>query len=880
MIDNSTAKNGIHDDILTWSKELPLWQRDALRRIVENGKLSDDDLDELTNACRDAHRLVNEETTELQPITADHLPGGHRGNSRVTLRSISEAKYVNAIDHKQTLPFADTGLTIVFGYNGSGKSGYGRVLRRACRARSKGDAILPNVLKESSDGPARAKITFSVDGIEQPPETWVDGQASADPLTYISFFDSACASAHVRGRNDIAFTPHGLDVLPSLGSGCKGIQSRLESEKKILEAETPKFLDSEISRGSTKVGLTLRGLEANTAVEDLDALASLTDAERRRMDNLSAQLASDPKKLAKELRTRAGRIKTLGSTLKAAESALSEEAISSIKGLSSDLETKAKAARIAAKENFADDPLTHIGEPVWRQLWEAARKYSVEALPDKQFPATEGDNAICVLCQQPIGADAKDRMARFEQYVRNDSAQQASSAKERLDECVTSIKELGLRDKGLREQLKDVESTDSMVNASVRQTLATLLRRMRVIKQAHESGKWKLQVPGSLDQVSEKLSELEAKIRSQADAVERTADTEERQRLEAELDDLKAREWFETIVDDVKHHVQRLSQVARLKKAINETRTNRITSKSKELAKTYVTDQLRGAFANEIKKMQQGVRRLNVELVATAGEYGSAYYRVQLVGASKADIGAVVSEGEHRCIALAGFLSELATEPCKSTVVFDDPVTSLDHHWRGCFAQRLVEEAADRQVIVFTHDIAFLHELYSGAKRYGTPIELQRVKSDRDYCGVVDDGLPWIAQKTLPRIDELEKRTRASRSDFDTHNDDEYEREICAIYGELRATVERTVEEKLFAGIVTRHQEYISLKDLKKVTVITTDHCDRLQMLFQRCCDITSAHDRSSLRGFGVPTPDDALDDLRELRSIVDDLKDKQKAIS
>jgi len=33
------------------------------------------------------------------------------------------------------------------------------------------------------------------------------------------------------------------------------------------------------------------------------------------------------------------------------------------------------------------------------------------------------------------------------------------------------------------------------------------------------------------------------------------------------------------------------------------------------------------------------------------------------------------------------------------------------------------------------------------------------------------------------------------------------------------------------------------------------------------------------LRGFGVPTPDDALDDLKELRAIVDDLRDKQKAI-
>jgi hypothetical protein len=54
--------------------------------------------------------------------------------------------------------------------------------------------------------------------------------------------------------------------------------------------------------------------------------------------------------------------------------------------------------------------------------------------------------------------------------------------------------------------------------------------------------------------------------------------------------------------------------------------------------------------------MQQGVRRLNVELAAAAGEFGSSYYKIQLVGAPDAAIDTIVSEGEHQCIALAGFL--------------------------------------------------------------------------------------------------------------------------------------------------------------------------------------------------------------------------------
>ncbi len=880
MPPKSKAHTGIHDDVLAWSQDLPDWQRDGLRRIIEKGNLTAIDVDELTAACRASHGLSEESAPELEPLTSEHLPTGADASRKVTLCSVSDAENVNAIDSKQSLPFAPSGLTVIFGYNGSGKSGYGRVLRRACRARNKGGAILPNVLHDSASGPASAVITYAVDDVEQPPEQWIDGQRAVDLLGSVSFFDSDCASVHVRGKNDIAFTPFGLDVLPSLATGCKAVQEKLDSERKQLEANSPQFLKSTHATGSTKVGVMLRGLKSTTSVEGLDLLAALSDAELQKLKDIPVQLAADPQKLAKELRTRAGRIESLRASLQAATEALSDEAVVAIKALAEDSTTKAKAAQVAAQTNFADDPLTKIGEPVWRQLWEAARNYSAVSFPDGDFPVTDSEDAVCVLCQQPLQDDAKDRLSRFEQFVRDDSARQATTAKDAIQKAVQKVRELGILGDALREQLKDVESSDKDLLPSVRQQLATLIRRLRAIVQAHESGIWTFAIPGPLGEVNEKLSALVSSTQKQATDVEKSADLAERQRLENDLAELKAREWLATVLGDVKEHVDRLAQVECLKKASKETRTNSVTAKSKELAKDYVTDHLRDAFATEVKKMQQGVRRLNVELVATAGEFGSSYYRVQLVGGSKADIGTVVSEGEHRCIALAGFLSELATETCKSTVVFDDPVTSLDHHWRSCFANRLIAEAADRQVVVFTHDIVFLHDLCSGAEQNHVPIVLQRVQSNRDSCGFVNDGLPWIAQKTLPRIDELEKRSRAARSYFDAHNDDEYEKAICAVYSDLRATVERAVEEKFFLGIVTRHQDYISLGNLKKVTAITIDHCDRLQKLFKRCCDITSAHDRSSLRNFGVPTPDDAINDVAELRAIVDDVKDKQKAVS
>ena len=53
-------------------------------------------------------------------------------------------KGVNALAEDQTLKFAP-GLTIVYGDNGAGKTGYIRILKQACRARGQ-EEILGNVV--------------------------------------------------------------------------------------------------------------------------------------------------------------------------------------------------------------------------------------------------------------------------------------------------------------------------------------------------------------------------------------------------------------------------------------------------------------------------------------------------------------------------------------------------------------------------------------------------------------------------------------------------------------------------------------------------------------------------------------------------------------
>ena len=170
-------------------------------------------------------------------------------------------------------------------------------------------------------------------------------------------------------------------------------------------------------------------------------------------------------------------------------------------------------------------------------------------------------------------------------------------------------------------------------------------------------------------------------------------------------------------------------------------------------------------------------------------------------------------------------------------------------------AQRLVEEAATRQVIVFTHDIVLLHDLLDRATESGVPVHLQRVYHSADGFGTVTDELPWKTQNTLQRIDYLEKKQREAAQCQQAGDDDRYEKMVSDIYTELRATIERAIEECLFNRVVVRHRDYINMRQLAKVGVLDGSDCTFLLTLYKRCCDITQAHDPSTGRNRSAPTP-------------------------
>ncbi len=868
------AQKTVLEAILEWSADRPLWQRDALRRIVAQGKLSADDIADLVELCK-VDLGANAERHQAIPLERSHLPANPGTGASVALLTISGVAGANNLAPGQTLALEPQGLTIIYGDNGAGKSGYARILKRACRARHAG-RITPNVYDDTAPQVASADMTFAIGGATQVPTRWQDSPQPHPVLSAISVFDSECASVHLKEKNEVAFRPFGLDVPDELAGACQAVKDALTAEQRRLENARNPIFATPTWQPTTQVGKALATLDKIKDVEVLGQLATLTMEETSRLARLRDDLAKNPTKAATEQTLRAENIKRVIAFVSSAEAATTDEALVAVRKCAADGRTKREAARIAAERAFGGEAMPGVGGAVWRELWESARRYTLTTDSVESFPPAQAGSR-CVLCLQPLGADSLARMARFDAFIQQDTALQAEHAERAARDTRHTLAGQALGTTTIKAALDELRLQDEVLWRQVRRTLACArLRRHTLLRTLDE------QEPAALLLIVaspiQRLTDLEAEVRNYADELRRSAAAEERRKLESELAELSDRVILAGILPTVLEEIERLRAIRFLGECAASAATNAITRIGNEIADNHITPKMRDRFQEEIVRL--AADKVRVEIVRSGGKYGSPQYQVRLFAKPDAKVHEILSEGERTCVALAAFMTELATAAHHSALVFDDPVSSLDHRWRSKVATRLVDEVQQRQVIVFTHDLVFVNDLLDRAKGMGQEPRLVTLSRGPTGAGQVSEGLPWKSQSVEDRLDRLEKSARAAQNLYDRHEEDAYESEVARIYNNLRATWERALEDIAFFRVVQRHRDYINTKDLKKVSVLSEVDCDQFAAGFKRCCDIVDAHDPSSGRNASPPPPPDVMRDIQALKDWAASLRARQKQVA
>ena len=881
MATDPTQPQSVLDTVLEWSLTRPGWIRDALRRIVRNSEITESDLGQIELLCLTEH----EATADVSPPVAQHLgpndiPNTPLPTESVVLDSIEDIDGANQLAPGQTLEFAESGLTIIYGRNGSGKSGYARLLKRSCRARNRGPEIEPDVFATSAPSGASAQIDYRV-GDQRESIRWIDSANAMVPdLSAVSVFDADCGTIHVEGRNEVAYIPFGLDVPERLASVVRTIRSRLEAKRRAV-GEAAAIFKTPTWSATSIVGRQLSALTHSSDYRAIAALAVLSSTERSRLEALTELLAGNPSVRAQQVRLEIGRAQRLLDFLSTVDTELSDAVLDTATKKTIEASQKQRIARVASEAIFSDAPVPGIGEETWRALWEAARRFSDTVVyPDNGFPSVR-DGVLCVLCHQPLGPGAKTRMTAFEKFIKDDTTAQAELATRASVEALQALQGVATDVSGHQDTLAELGRNDPELVGVVEDFVASArARQERHLKwlrdDTHRNGSKPL-VPLTVSPAT-KLKQHIEHLQQAATDLEQAGSSAGRKKLVDEMADLRDRDALGTLLPIIKGEIDRLLAVHRLDRCIEGTNTRSITELGTRLAETTITNQLRDRFAKELIDLAGS--RIRAELSYAGGKTGKPQYQVRLIANPKAEVAQVLSEGEKTCVALAGFLTELATARHESSLVFDDPVCSLDHRWRLSVATRLVEEARHRQVIVFTHDIVFVHDLKDHADRVSVGCELRGLRRSSSGTGVVEDGHPWVVKRVEARLDELTKRARAAKLHADSGDEKRYSDDAQNIYNDLRATWERALEEVAFQRTVVRHRDYIDSKNLTKVSALTLADCAEFRKHFKKCSDVISAHDSSPGRDPEPPEPTELLADIKALADWVAALRVRQKQVS
>lgn len=862
----------VYEDLLEWLGQRPAWQQDAIRRLTR-GDILPEDVSTLAGfALAEAGGPAVDPGPV--PVDASALPRGSVAGPDVHLTGIHATSNLNAIAAGATLDFVAFGLTVVYGDNGSGKSGYVRLLKEVCRARSRTGGILPDVFGTTT-GPPRARVLYQI-GTEPHEFEWQPFAAIPPELAQVSVFDRACASVYVTAESEVAYRPFGLDLLDALAHAVQAVQADLERGRARLLSVLPPPPPELQSVSPIASFWPLSATTDHAVIEAVPAPSNEVTTEIASTERALA--AEDPIARARAARAVRATIERVKRRLDDHSNVVSDERVAELLASATSARDTQSALDSMRAHALANEPLPGTGGETWQRLWSAAEEYSrLTAYPEHEFPNVD-PGARCVLCGQSLDEVSAARLLRLRDFVQAELGGIAQQARYELEERLRPFREI------LAGRTTDEELVAAALEAApdlggvARDALNVLGSRANAALQAIDDGaseRAPVQQPLDLSRLSQEVIRIETDIR----LLELAANPAEAETLRTRLAELRATAWAASWKAELLGEVDRLRLVEAFRAAIASCDTHPITLENNQLTRRYVTAALQDDVSAELSNLN--ARRIRVQL-AWRGERAVSYHRFELQDATHAGarVDDVVSEGEFGALAVAAFLAEVRQQDGHSTIVLDDPVSSLDHLFRSRVAARLAEEAGQRPVVVFTHDLVFLHELQAAAEARNVPIHMRHLRVAGAAVGLPADGTPWRAMSVGTRVVELRRRIERLRELHSSGDTEGYEAAAREWYGALREAWERAVEEVLFGGVVVRYRHDVQTLRLvdKRVWVVEEADIAALNRGMDRSSAWLRGHDQPLAVNEPLPVPDDLEQDLLDLARWIQSLNTRRRA--
>ncbi len=798
-----------------WFSTQAKWLQEAMRDICQNDLM---DTNKIFSIFQD--EIINGKAIEIDNfqhgwLYSEDIP------VNIHLLQIENPNGINKLSPHQGIDFSKERLCLVYGENGTGKSGYTRIIKRINNRKT--SELLPDIFNPSEV--QFCDFSFEANGQRQDYSSLnLNDMDSTIGVGLFDIFDSAVSNLYITDMQEFSFEPKLLSNFTKLGTLCTELAKNLE--KKTTEIKITKLVVPD-NIAQTEYAQKYNKLNSQTDINTF-SMVTWTDENEQRLSALTTLLSSQDVENAHKLAgLKLSAVTKLCEAFSKMKANCCQDVQSRIISERAAIDTQKSIVEEGAKV-LNNTCSFSISDKTWRSLWNAAKAYSEKvAYPNMIFPVIDMDGK-CPLCQQKLDASAINRFRSFDEYIKGELnlllAQKEEVLQNSLEALILST---------TKENIDDWAET-CQFSPEFLTKIQDAFDQYTKYSEAVQKGvdlqlDFVLGLNDVINGIVSTFTELKTQYGKDAATAKLLLDTTTAKKLtlETEHKTLLAQKWISSnigyIVDEYKKHIL----LDKLTKAKPKLSTRNITQKGKELSQGLITDAYIARFNDELQAL--GINTVSVRC-KTKGTVGKTYKGLVLYSGEKeySKPGEVLSEGEARIVSLAAFLADTRGSDALSPLIFDDPISSLDDRYEKRVVSRLIDLAATRQIIVFTHRLTFYRELqnqadskeiqYQRVEIYRTMQESGRTKDLSILTGNVKGRLNRIKEEKLQQIKRLYQENGCC---------EEYLEKMTSLCTTIRVTVEDLVSDTLLGDIINRYRPDIQTKGkLNRLADITTEECN------------------------------------------------------
>ena len=614
-------------------------------------------------------------------------------NEKIILKKINHHSGVNALSDEQKISFSSQ-INIIYGLNGTGKSSYFRALNNMI-GHAKSKNILHNIYSDSPKN-INVDIEYLLDNTPKS-STWSNTSNISD-LRSIRVFDTEYANNYLQKRNsdELLIKPYALSYFSEISDLIIEIKE-LAKEKIKLDRELLPDIDLEKVTESFREFLNKDSFEKEDIVK-IKSFENFSSKEKNQLEkakksieNLNKSNSADAIKI-NEIKLE--KLKKIKLEFKKIITLLKEER-KNVNNLVKSRFELTKKYRVAKQQFEVFNNIPGTDSDTWTNFIKSGISYCEEfELEDK-----------CPYCHRLYDETSLEITKAYSKFIKDTTQIQLDKNTADIKEKILvlqNISKVNLKSEKIELSLEDDPKLITL-NKQIIKNKKSLLRRLR--------GQKPIKAPKIQDKLLNNLSKEIGDIKQ----LQIELNSKQSQRIESlekynqQLIALEEKAILNSQFAQLSKFVHLRNKLFQEEQFISEITTSKLSLLSKKAHNDLLTDNLFKTFKQNLKKL--GLGNLSIQLQASNNKGNQ---QTELVLGNNKNIEDILSEGEQKATALALFISEISLSHNQSTIIFDDPVNSLDHRIMSNFSELLM--SLNNQIIIFTHNKMFLDCFETGSE--------------------------------------------------------------------------------------------------------------------------------------------------------------------